>query len=260
MSLNVEGSLLLDPPTSAAMGFSWEAALEKLTRQEWDIYSPELRNMETPAWRLLYDEYDRVLAIDESDEQTLLLTLSHADTARIQAPNADDPAGKGTQYFWLSKDCYGFFPSLTIRNRRGLKSTFSTLIHLQYVDLRGLVSESRVTFEAENNLDFRLGTAPLKFTRVAEEGDLAAITRLGEAEYQVRVFRRGTHEYDRLLPYAVTFIGHRGKRYGYVSNAEFIRITDIRLPQGAEIRRAAQAAAAEPEDDEDQLRAEREEL
>ena len=54
----------------------------------------------------------------------MLLTLSHADTARIQA-SPGSAAGKGTQYFWLSKDCYDFFPPLTILNHRGTKSTYS---------------------------------------------------------------------------------------------------------------------------------------
>jgi hypothetical protein len=32
------------------------------------------------------------------------------------------------------------------------------------------------------------------------------------------------HAVNSLLPYTVHFIGHRGKRYGYIPNAEFAQI------------------------------------
>lgn len=76
---------------------------------------------------------------------------------------------KGTQYFWLSKDCYDFFPPLTILNRRGHKRTYSSKVRVYFADLPR-TSTVRVTFEAENNLDFRLGTGPLRGTGLAAPG------------------------------------------------------------------------------------------
>lgn len=58
--------------------------------------------------------------MDESQEMTMVLKLSHADTARINASPRSN-AGKGTQYYWLSKDCYDIFPPLTVRNARGFR-------------------------------------------------------------------------------------------------------------------------------------------
>ena len=57
---------------------------------------------------------------------------------------------------------------------------------MPYLGLKLTARNTRVTFEAEDNLDFRLGTGPLRYTRVAREGDLAAVTRVGEDEYEVR--------------------------------------------------------------------------
>jgi hypothetical protein len=238
MSLNVESSISLDPDVTRAMGFQWTHVIEGLRRQEWDVYRPDLAVMDSPAWRLLYDEFERELVLDESEESTLLITLSHADTARIEA-SPGDIAGKGTQYFWLSRDCYGFFPPLTVINQRGVKRTFSCLIRIRYVDLGGQIEESRVTFEAENNLDFRLGTAPLRYSRLVHEGDLAALSRVGEAEYELRLFGRDSRQYQALIPYATTFIGHRGKRYGYVQNAILERLLGIQLARASGIRPAA---------------------
>jgi hypothetical protein len=38
---------------------------------------------------------------------------------RSQTANSGTDAAKGIQYFWLSKDCYDFFPPLTMINERG---------------------------------------------------------------------------------------------------------------------------------------------
>ncbi|MBJ6911829.1 hypothetical protein JG661_21425, partial [Vibrio cholerae] len=70
-----------------------------------------------------------------------------------------------------------FFPPLTIRNTRGWKGTLSALITLDYIDL-GIRREERVTFEAENNLDFRLGTGALRYSGIAAPGDLACLSRI----------------------------------------------------------------------------------
>lgn len=219
MSQNVEAAILLGPETTASMGFSWPDVIKSLDEQDWLTYRPSLDDLESPAWKLLYDEYETPPALDESEEVTMLVTLGHADTVRIQAKPGTE-AAKGTQYFWLSRDGFDFFPPLTIRNARGEKATYSCLINLTYVDL-GQTAESRVTFEAENNLDFRLGTGPLRATKLAAEGDLAAITRRSETDYELRIIRTGSTAHAQLAKYAVNYIGHKGKRYGYISTSDF---------------------------------------
>lgn len=219
MSQNVEMAVLLDRPTTRAMGFSWESLINNMLSQRWDIYRPELNEMSSPAWRLLYDEEAATIVLDETEEVTMILKLSHADTARIMADPGTN-ASKGTQYFWLSKDCYDFFPALTILNTRGIKRTYSNIVKIDYKDL-GFEEESRVTFEAENNLDFRLGTGPLRNTKFVSEGDIAAISRIGEFRYEMRLYRQGTAGYNALAPYAINFIGHQGKQYGFLSNQDF---------------------------------------
>lgn len=118
---------------------------------------------------------------------------------------------------------------MTIRNKRGLKGTLSTKISLEYVDL-AVTREERVTFEAENNLDFRLGTGALRYTKVAEEGDLACITRLSDTKFQLRFVRSADPKFATLDKLAVSFVGHQGKRYGFVPNDEFGTLMGITLP------------------------------
>jgi len=150
----------------------------------------------------------------------MILRLSHSDTVRIQAAPSS-VASKGTQYFWLSKDCYDFFPPLTIRNSRGQKATYSCMVQMTYIDLDQIDDQCRITFEAENNLDFRLGTGPLRYSKLVGAGDLAAISRIGETRYELRLYKQGSAEYEALMPTAIHLIGHQGKQYGYMPNAEF---------------------------------------
>lgn len=226
MSQNAEMSVLLEPKTTSETGFSWNELIDSMLKQKWDFYQPALDDLTAPAWQLLYDEQARDIVLDESEESTMILRLSHSDTARINAAPGST-AGKGTQYFWLSKDCYDFFPPLTIRNERGHKATYSCLINMNYVDLGIVDPECRVTFEAENNLDFRLGTGKLRHTKCAAEGDFAAITRIGESNYEMRIFRARSALGKLISPYALHFIGHQGKKYGFVSNIEFEKVTGI---------------------------------
>lgn len=95
---------------------------------------------------------------------------------------------------------------------------------MNYVDIDLLDNECRVTFEAENNLDFRLGTGKLRYSKIAKEGDLAAITRISEYNYELRIIKQESDLYSTLIQYAINFIGHRGKKYGYISNSEFKKI------------------------------------
>jgi hypothetical protein len=222
MSQNIEASLMIEDEDVVRTGFQWDNLIANFFKQKWDIYEPDLVDKSSPAWKLLYDEIGGRIVIEDEQEITLLVTLSHADTARIQA-NRGDTAGLGSQYFWLSKDSYDFFPALTVRNKRGRKATYSTLVNMNYVDLGIIDDKCRVTFEADNNLDFRLGTGKLRYTIIAEEGDLAAITRVGERDYELRIIKKGTDDFDNLEPHAINFIGHQGKKFGYLANSKFLK-------------------------------------
>lgn len=98
---------------------------------------------------------------------------------------------------------------------------------MNYIDLKYVDEQCRVTFEAENNLDFRLGTEPLLYTRLAIEGDLAAISRVGERHYELRLYRQRSPEYVALLPYVIHMGGGRGKVYGFMSNLDFATVLGI---------------------------------
>lgn len=230
MSQNVEMSVLLDQPTTRDIGFSWDVLMQKMVSQRWNIHEPSLGDVEAPVWSLLYDEEAGALVLDDTEEVTMVLVLGHSDTARVMSAPMTD-AAKGTQYFWLSKDCYGFFPALTVRNRRGWKATYSAVITVDFVNL-AQVHDCRVTFEAENNLDFRLGTGPLRHSRLARSGDVAAISRIGEQRYELRLYRNDCGEHGLLSLHAVNHIGHRGKRYGFLSNDEFQELIGARVGRG----------------------------
>jgi hypothetical protein len=233
MSQNVEASLFLDNDLVNRMGFSWAEVIKSIRSQRWDFYSPTLKNEDSPAWKLLYDEYETEPKLDETEESTLLVVLGHSDTARILA-EPGTVESKGTQYFWLSRDSFDFFPPLSIRNVRGYKATYSCLIKLHYIDLDLIDEECRVTFEAENNLDFRLGTGKLRGTKIARAGDIAALSRIGEKEYELRIVKQSNHRlYDSLATFAINFIGHRGKKYGFLSNQEFEKVSAIPLASKA---------------------------
>ena len=227
MAQNVELALLLNRPTTHDLGFSWDGMISSMLAQPWDIYRPKLNEMATPAWQLLYDEEASTIVLDETDEVTMILRLGHADTIRINAAPGTTES-RGSQYFWLSKDCYDFFPALTILNSRGVRKTYSCEIRMNFIDLNR-EDKVRVTFEAENNLDFRLGTGPLRDTGLAASGDIAAISRAGESRYELRLYRRGTGLSRALARHAVNFIGHQGKKYGFISNQEFERATGERI-------------------------------
>jgi hypothetical protein len=223
MSQNIEASFYIAGDHLKEMNFSWGSLTDSFLNQKWDIFEPSLTDKKHPSWRLLYDEVGGAVKLEDEQEMTMLITLVHSDTARIQA-DPGDISGKGTQYFWLSKDSYDFFPALTIRNNRGEKATYSSIINMNYIDLGLIDNECRVTFEAENNLDFRLGTGKLRNTKIANEGDLAAISRVSEYDYELRIIKNKSKLYTDLIPYAINFIGHRGKKYGYIPNSDFAKI------------------------------------
>ncbi|BDF48801.1 phospholipase D-like domain-containing protein [Eisenbergiella sp.] len=228
MSQNAEAALRIDPSNTHSIGFSWEDLIEKIFSQGWDIYqlnSSDIVAKTNPGWKLLFDEVHSTIALDENQQTTMIVTLSHSDTVRIQATPGTN-ASKGTQYFWLNKGTFDFFPALTEPNKRGIKNTFSTLINMNYIDL-GITDSSRVTFEADNNLDFRLGTGALRNTRIADENDLALISRINEYDYELRIIKQSSKHYAHLLKYAINYIGNFGKRFGYISNNELKTILDL---------------------------------
>lgn len=235
MSQNVESALYLDTDATSHICFRWPDLEQSIFQQRWDIYHPILDDRQSPAWSLLFDEYEERISLDESQFMTMAITLGHSDTVRINA-NPGTVEGKGTQYFWLSKDCYDFFPPLTILNERGYKTTNSCLINLHYVELGIVDKGSRVTFEAGNNVDFRLGTPKYRYTKLAKTGDLAVISRISEHDYEIRIVQRETPEFSILSPYATTFIGHRDKRIGYLSNEKLEQELGIHLPTPQEFK------------------------
>ena len=225
MSQNAEAAIRIDQANVTAMGFSWEALLDKMCCQGWDIYKLEqadISDKRSPGWTLLYDEVHDTIKLDDTQLVSMVVLLSHSDTARIQAVPGTD-ASKGTQYFWLSKASFDFFPALTEKNKRGIKNTYSCLINMNYIDL-GITKQARVTFEADNNLDFRLGTAAYRGTRLADEKDLAIITRRGEYDYEIRIIHKMDPKYALLLSYATQYIGGQGKRFGYIGNSDLFAI------------------------------------
>ena len=225
MSQNAEAAIRIDSETIKDMEFSWQDFTESIMNQPWDIYqmdSDDIEEKASPAWSLLYDEVHGSTRLEESQQMTMVITLSHSDTARIQA-EPGSKAGLGTQYFWLSKGTFDFFPALTEKNKRGIKNTYSCNVNMNYVDIE--VSQlAKVTFEADNNLDFRLGTGALRYTKIARENDLALISRLSEYDYELRIINQESPKYRRLLSYATTFIGGRGKKFGYISNEDCFKI------------------------------------
>jgi hypothetical protein len=84
MSQNVEASLLLQPDHTHQIGFKWHDVAASLRKQRWDFHRLDLAKRTAPGWQLFYDEYAGDIRLDETEEVTMLLTLSHADTARIQ--------------------------------------------------------------------------------------------------------------------------------------------------------------------------------
>lgn len=223
MSQNVEAALLIEGEEMSKLSFQWADLEASMKAQGWMILKPDSDDLNGPAWQLLYDETPGRVALDTSEEITLVVVLGHSDTARIQADRGTK-AAEGTQYFWLSKDSFDFFPPLTIRNDRGYKGTLSAIVTMEYPQIDIIHESCRVTFEAKNNLDFRLGTGPLRYTKLVEEGDIACISRLGETEYQMRAVKAGTAHYEQLSNHAIHFIGNKGKRYGYIDNQEFFEV------------------------------------
>ena len=159
MSQNVEASVLLGSDVLTTAAFSWNQLIASLSTQAWLLYRLTHTNLLDPGWGLLYDESPVSHSSIERkgylscDSEASLRYGTHSDRSQ------DLVQRLGSQYFWLSKDCFDFFPPLTIRNERGYKGTLLAIISLHYCDLDVTDTACRVTFEAENNLDFNLAQA-----------------------------------------------------------------------------------------------------
>lgn len=230
MTQNVESSIYLDSTTTHASNFIWTELIDNMLSQNWQCFELTQGNISSsPAMNLLYDELTTVPTLDDTESITMVMNLGHSDTARIMA-NSGTPAFKGSQYFWISKETFGFFPPLTIRNRRGNKTTYSCLINLIYEDLGETDTHCRVTFEAENNFDVRVGTGKLRGTKLASDGDIITLERQSEKTYSLRIHKKDSPLYDKLSEYLLTFIGHRGKKYGFIENSEFHDLINPEAP------------------------------
>ena len=69
----------------------------------------------------------------------------------------------------------------------------------------------------------------LKNRKIAKKDDLACISRVGEAEYELRIVPKDSINYSNLLAHAISFIGHQGKQYGFIENQEFEDVTNAHL-------------------------------
>jgi hypothetical protein len=58
---------------------------------------------------------------------------------------------------------------------------------------------------------------------------MATISRTGQTEYELRIFHKGTKEFDQLNQYAINFIGYRHKKFGYISNEDFEKSVGVTL-------------------------------
>ncbi|EKD47586.1 MAG: hypothetical protein ACD_65C00376G0014 [uncultured bacterium] len=226
LSQNVEVAVSLSNESVNKIGFKWDDFFSACLKSSEGTYLPTLPVGDSVDWRLLYNEVrGQNDTVPPEEKVTMLLLLSHADTARINS-RPGESSGKGSQYFWLSKSAFNFFPALTIPNERGSKPTYSTIIKVKYVDLN-LEENSRVTFEAGNNLDFRLGTGALRYSHLADEFDIAAITRRKNAFYEIRIFKKSSKHYSTLSKYLINYIGSQGKKYGYIPNDIFDSVITI---------------------------------
>ena len=217
LSQNIEASVGLSNEYLMNVGFDWDDFFAATLSSTPNIYTPNLPVDSSVEWQLLYNEIrGKRETVRESEETTMLLLLGHADTARIAAQPGSN-AGLGSQYFWLSKDALDFFPALNTTNTRGVKPTYSTTVTVNFLDIN-LEEEVRVTFESGNNLDFRLGTGPLRYSQVAESFDIAAITRRKNAYYDLKIYKKTDHLYSSLSKHLIHHIGHQGKKYGYIPN------------------------------------------
>lgn len=215
LAMNVESTLIVGSELLSRCGFSW-TEWERKVEEGFEWHEPSLassRDASDPAWKLTYDEKRGAPQAEPpspSTDEALVTTLSAIDVARVK-----DPTYAGTPYFWLSRYVMDYFPPLVVRTRPGAKKTFTADVEVDFLNI-GQTKKVTVTFEAYNNKDFRLLVSPLKGTKVAKEGDIAILYRVGADQYKLKVLDARSRDAGRLRPYMITFVGHKGKRYGFV--------------------------------------------
>ena len=83
MAQNVEAAVLIGTETTALMKFSWHDLMRGMLGQSWATHKLDKADPAQPAWGLLYDETPGRVQIDQSEKATMIIKLSHADTARV---------------------------------------------------------------------------------------------------------------------------------------------------------------------------------
>lgn len=228
---NVESSLVLDADLVDEIGFDWGNLVNSILEQNWQKHKMSF-DMNNPGWDCLFNEIkDGTDEVDPYKDKSLVITLSHNDIIRIKKPEEK----VGTQYFFLSKDDMDFFPPLTVKNSKGWKATYKTFIAVKYPQLKQIHEKASVTFEAGNNLDFRLNTGVLKWKAKpwygkidVDVGDLAIITRNSDDTYSIVIVpkkAKGFHKSASM--YATNYISKQSeKRVGLIPKKTYISLFD----------------------------------
>lgn len=222
MSLNGEASIRMDHTSLSEMNFSWNDLITNLTKQNWEMYEMNVNDCKTksnPGWKLLYNEVRVAEDFDDSKKISMLLLLSASDTIRIQAVPGTI-AGYQTRNLGLSNDTFHFFPPLLGKLNHTFSPNYSCNIQMNYINL-GLKKDCRVHFDPTDNPSFRISIEPLQFTKIAQENDLALISRTNNTHYELRIFQKGSTYYKSLFPYL------ENKKYTYLDNNEVIKVLNL---------------------------------
>lgn len=224
MSLNGEAALRVDNNNLKSMSFLWSDLINNILKQNWDIYNlniDDLTAKSNPGWKFLYDESKPVSLQDESEQVSMVIVLNQSDTLKIQAfPGSNQ--GLGSQYFRLGNNAFDFFPALSEVNTEHENSYYCN-ITINFMDI-GIRKVCKVSCIQDTFLEFFLGTDILRFSKIADEQDLALITRTDLYNYELRIIKRNSLFYKSFLNHADNFNESSDKQYGYLSNYEVKRI------------------------------------
>ena len=158
MSQNIEGSIFLDPPATRAMSFRWRDALAAVLMQRMALPPPDAHLIAL----LLLGNCSMTRSLAKSEWTKVRTSLSCWSSA-TQIPCAFKPRPapskhKARNTSGSAKTATTFLPPLTIPNVRGAKRTYFVHHQVGNTWTSWITDTCRVTFEAENSLDFRLGT------------------------------------------------------------------------------------------------------
>ena len=232
---NIESALVLDADLVSGIEFDWFNLVDSMLKQKWQIHEMT-EDRHNPGWNCLFDEVKSGTGeVDLYENKSMVITLSHNDIIRIKEPET-----VGTQYFFLSKDDMDFFPPLTEKNTRGWKATYKTYINISYPQLEQFIEneahyEASVTFEAGNNLDFRLGTGVLKWKKMPwygkigiGAGDLAIISNNQDETYSIVIIPKEAKEFHKAASMYATKILSKisDKTVGFIPEEIFKTLVD----------------------------------